>query len=62
MGNVLSPLRLDDQRADHPGAGGFIGMRMAVEGIRPRLRGLEQRHIALARWNERGNVELVDVQ
>src|SRR5829696_7161198 len=37
-------------------------MRMAVEGIRSRLRGLEQGHIALARWNERMNVELIDVK
>src|SRR5215216_6193883 len=37
-------------------------MRMAVEGICSRLRGLEQGHIALARWNERMHVELVDVK
>ena len=52
----------DNQRTDHSRAGSFIGVRMAVEGIGTGLCGLEQRHIALARWNERGNVELVDVQ
>src|SRR5215210_2502139 len=50
------------QRADHASAGGFIGMGMAVESIRTGLRGLEECHVALARWNERMDIELVDVK
>ena len=55
-------LRLDDQRADHAGAGGFVGVWVAVEGIPPGLRGLEQRHVALAGRYDRMHVELVDVK
>src|SRR5262245_25352988 len=51
-------LGLDDQRANHPGACGFIGVRMAVERIRPGLRGLEQRHVALTGRYDRMHVEL----
>src|SRR6266540_1884579 len=57
-----SILRHDDQRADHPGAGSFVDMRMAVEGVGTGLRGLEQRHVALAGWHKHMHVELVDVK
>src|SRR5215212_10190097 len=57
-----STLRIDDQRTDHPRAGGFVGVRMAVEGIGAGLRGLEERYVALASWNERMDIELIDVK